>query len=339
MAAVNDSVIIQQIYEQFMALGSKICSKEPIFDIKRFINIMKAIIVVKNDHIQELNIHQTLHNTNTDRFYKLRGKYSSFKTNINISQYPNLHNILNERFDSIIKSNKRSLFNIQDRKYFNTTKKLPKDSFTYHDSIKMFGISNIYEPYINFSEPSIPVIQINTELDPDTIIETSTIKLDKPEPRYPLHLLCIYHTSKYDSRNTILKYVADIWLNLTSENECYKIHWLLATACPFLRGSAGFAKVMLNAALLRCKLHPVKETMYYLRQTDWVAMLSPTFDEYYAKKAEMFEEDKMFEENVAKIESSSKLVEEYANADMFNIAGGYRKKTRITRKKHRKYIK
>jgi hypothetical protein len=68
-------------------------------------------------------------------------------------------------------------------------------------------------------------------------------------------------------------------------------------------------------------------------------MLSPTFDEYYAKKAEMFEEDQMFEDNVAKINSSSANVRAFANAGIYNIEGGYRKKTRITRKKHRKYIK
>ena len=64
---------------------------------------------------------------------------------------------------------------------------------------------------------------------------------------------------------------------------------MLTISCPFFKGSAGFAKVILNAALLRIGLQPVKETTEYERKSDWVAMLSPTFEEYYAKKDAMFE--------------------------------------------------
>jgi hypothetical protein len=103
--------------------------------------------------------------------------------------------------------------------------------------------------------------------------------------------LAVTHTL-YDTRREILTYITlTLWPKLEEkkEEDCYQLHWLLATACPFFRGSAGFAKVVLNAALLRIGLQPVKETKEYERKSDWVAILSPTFEEYYAKKDAMFE--------------------------------------------------
>jgi hypothetical protein len=156
----------------------------------------------------------------------------------------------------------------------------------------------------------------------------------KPTMGYTTYGLSITHTNPYTSK-LIIDYISEnIWNDTMTEEDCYKIYWLLAIACPFLRGSASFAKVMLNAALLRCKLHPVKETAVYFRQTDWVAMLSPTFEEYYAKKAEMFETDNDFDN---KLKDITTILSEINTIKI--QSGGYRKKTRITRKKHRKYIK
>jgi hypothetical protein len=102
------------------------------------------------------------------------------------------------------------------------------------------------------------------------------------------------YSSKEDNIAFILHEVNHVWENLSTQEHCYYLHWLLSNATPFKRGSAGFSKIILNAALLRCKLTPVKETKAYLRMSDWVAMFSPTFEEYYVYKHIMFEPDLAF---------------------------------------------
>jgi len=105
---------------------------------------------------------------------------------------------------------------------------------------------------------------------------------------YSIYTLAVFHTAPNTSRRIMEHITIDLWPVLSKEEDCYKLHWLLAIACPFYKGSAGFAKVVLNAALLRIGLQPVKETKEYERKSDWVAILSPTFEEYYAKKDAMF---------------------------------------------------
>ena len=102
------------------------------------------------------------------------------------------------------------------------------------------------------------------------------------------------YSSNEDNIAFILDEVKHVWENLSKEADCYYLHWLLSNATPFKRGSAGFSKIILNAALLRCKLTPVNETKTYLRMSDWVAMFSPTFEEYYVYKHIMFEPDLSF---------------------------------------------
>jgi hypothetical protein len=106
---------------------------------------------------------------------------------------------------------------------------------------------------------------------------------------YSIYTLAVFHTAPNISHHIIEYIKNNLWPALSKEEDCYRIHWLLAIACPFHKGSAGFAKVVLNAALLRIGLQPVKETKEYERKSDWVAILSPTFEEYYAKKDAMFE--------------------------------------------------
>jgi hypothetical protein len=146
------------------------------------------------------------------------------------------------------------------------------------------------------------LITIHTSLPMIGNVPTSSLsfrnRFDEPTYNYYgyyAYTLCIMHTP-YEISTEITKYVSNyLWGYLTysetpdKEKICYAIHWLLAIACPFLRGSAGFAKVMLNAALLRIGKSSVEETPEYKRKTDWVAILTPTFDEYYVKKDEMFQ--------------------------------------------------
>ena len=321
MAAVTNLYRKQYVYEQYMAIASKICSEEAIFNITKLGSIMIDILLY-----QQITL---TGNTNDDSvFYKFREGNRTLITHVNLEYYPNLSAILDEHFDYIIKSN--------NTHNDSSIPKLSKKAVSYNKTINRYILTDQHE-----YQP----IQIYTMLPNNTKVETSKLTICNEYMHNIskwVKVLCIYHTTTQNSRNTLLTYIKDnIWNDKMTEEDCYKIHWLLATACPFIRGSAGFAKVMLNAALLRCKLHPVKETMYYSRQTDWVAMLSPTFDEYYSKKNDMFETDDDFNnklqdnkyiKNIAfEIQMIKEIIKQYS--------GGYRKKTRITRKKHRKYIK
>lgn len=83
------------------------------------------------------------------------------------------------------------------------------------------------------------------------------------------------------------------WKNIREEKEirkkCYKLFWLIANMCPYRRGSAATAKVVLNMALTVCGLPIVMETFLYRKQADWVAMLN-TFENFY----EMVEKNEIF---------------------------------------------
>jgi hypothetical protein len=92
--------------------------------------------------------------------------------------------------------------------------------------------------------------------------------------------LTINHTTEgFDDYLTEIK---EVWERCDNVEECYYLHWLISSLTPFCRGSASFSKVILNAALLKCGLPYVKETPEYFKKSDWVALFTPTFDEYYA---------------------------------------------------------
>lgn len=367
MAAVNNS---QRIYEKHMVLASKKCSEEATFDINIFSNIMKEI------HTSLRREQQIIYDYD-DSYYTLRDK--DLITPIDTDAYQHLPNIFFNNLDSIfdyiekfLQSRKKPTSHPFIKMCKNNTvacnqlhNKPCKYCFRFNANIKGIkmtnkflnkttGVQNAYtsikplEQQQKIKELQLHILNkkirdayrtlgnfftadlfsIITKLPFDEYAITSKFMFrerhdrnSKPTMGYITYGLSITHTLPYTS-NLIINYIkTHIWNkeNIT-EKDCYMIHWLLAIACPFLRGSASFAKVMLNAALLRCELHPVKETTYYFKQTDWVAIFSPTFDEYYAKKDDMFEKDTMFQEYLVQ-------------------PGGYRKKTRITRKKHRKYIK
>jgi hypothetical protein len=55
------------------------------------------------------------------------------------------------------------------------------------------------------------------------------------------------------------------------------------------RGSAGAAKVVLNAALHYLGFGMVIEKEQYQRQVDWVSMFCPDFEDFYENKNSFFE--------------------------------------------------
>jgi hypothetical protein len=164
-------------------------------------------------------------------------------------------------------------------------------------------LSTMLSNEINPSEPHV----INTT---SIVLRYRMNKESEEDYKYSYYSFFAEHTNPNNS-NIIIDYVKNtLWPILEKgnpepqqENYCYAIHYLLATACPFLRGSAGFAKVMLNAALRRIGLPFVKETKAYHRKSDWVAILSPTFIEYYRDKDVMFEVDTSYKNYKSKINS------------------------------------
>jgi len=147
---------------------------------------------------------------------------------------------------------------------------------------------------------------------------------------YLIYSIAVLHTRPVYSAQ-IIAYISEIWPFITNEKDCYIIHWLLAVACPFKRGSAGFAKVMLNAALWKIGLPPVKETAEYTRKTDWVAILSSSFEEYSSKKEAMLEIDDIALQQMQKIQheqQKEQVQEKLANTNK----GGKRKSMKKIRR-------
>ena len=144
---------------------------------------------------------------------------------------------------------------------------------------------------------------------------------------YLIYSIAVLHTRPVYSAQ-IIAYISEIWPFITNEKDCYIIHWLLAVACPFKRGSAGFAKVMLNAALWKIGLPPVKETAEYTRKTDWVAILSSSFEEYSSKKEAMFEIDHIALQQMQHHQQKEQVQEKLANTNK----GGKRKSMKKIRR-------
>ena len=154
----------------------------------------------------------------------------------------------------------------------------------------------------------------------------------------------IIHDGNSDKTNAIFKKINDIMVEIISgtiqssekEKQCYMLHWLFCNLCPFLKGSAGFAKILLNVALLLCNCQPVKETEFYFKHSDWVALLSPTFEMYYSKKDEMFEIDHQLKEIKKSLRRIKVMKHSPSRFNKKSINKMGKKKRSISHKKSRK---
>lgn len=109
-----------------------------------------------------------------------------------------------------------------------------------------------------------------------------------------LNSLQLIHTS-YENFPYLFIMIAELWNQIEEYKNteyyrtsvlkkiCYKIGWIFSNTSPFYRGSASFSKIIMNACLIKSGFSPVKETSIYHGQTDWISLLSPNFDSYYAK--------------------------------------------------------
>lgn len=157
-------------------------------------------------------------------------------------------------------------------------------------------VQNIFKKYQTIP---LDLFSINTCIG-KTCINTSKISYSSLKSNgYTYNMMMLTHTP-IENIGTLLDHLTIVWDKPTqkTEQECYVIHWLFCIAMPFLRGSAGCAKVLLNAMLFKNGFKPVKERDDFYQQTDWVAMFSPTFDIYWTKKDEMFEDDTEFQGRV-----------------------------------------
>ena len=213
--------------------------------------------------------------------------------------------------------------------------------------------NNIFRP-VNI-EPNTVLLQMYTTM-PDTGIRIPTsgfgfhsIKDASGRVvntlRFSVASLIVRHTAP-EYVPILLTKVREFWraINHTSTIEEIRdrslaIHWLISTAAPFHRGSAGFAKIMLNAVrqkanfarqvenarrqqqvqangmnvdILNLLDMPIlKETPQYNRKSDWVALLSPTFKSYITdvngEIRDMFEIDALATANFNNPEFKARL--------------------------------
>jgi hypothetical protein len=203
-----------------------------------------------------------------------------------------------------------------------------------------------YNPYIatiqltqqifkKYQVVPIDLFSIETCFD-KRCIETSKITFTSLISNgYNYDMLMLTHTP-IKNISILLQKLSDTWNKETqTEEECYMIHWLFCNATPFLRGSAGCSKVLLNAILFKNGQYPVKETVDFHRQTDWVAMFSPTFDIYWRKKDELFEKDGDFSVRTFLIQNPGQIVNDVnpKDSDKMLIEDAFRSKAKKSNKK------
>ena len=245
-----------------------------------------------------------------------------------------LHHITNGAYSVLKKFEETGTLVSARRAALNTSKKrqhntiTDKNTITHNNIVRYNKLQSLYDQTnLIRINTTIPIYNKKKEIILYSSVPTSGIRLYlRTKSSWTnwgsfVYTFRIFHTD-INICIYILYCIKSIWEKLQSATDnkpCYQIHWLLAIACPFQRGSAGFAKVMLNAALLKIGLAPVRETAGYQRKTDWVAIFSPTFEEYYEKVPQMFEDDPNFQ-----VQDSSATK-----------PGGYRKKARCTRKKYK----
>lgn len=68
----------------------------------------------------------------------------------------------------------------------------------------------------------------------------------------------------------------------------FEIYYLFVNILPFLRGSAGAGKVLLNSCLSAFDQDIVRETPEYQSQADWFAFAANNFEEFYSQVHVMF---------------------------------------------------
>lgn len=318
----------QIIYNEYMTRSVLFLSTQfPKFNLKELSKHMQINYSMMQAQLGQLVVPE---------YYKIREvKYGNSTTYLQLNMYPNLFYIFSQLLvnqDHLVELTKGFLNeckkaentcdateaelskkehpqmseNIKDMMTKNPPESLRCiDCFKYsHATASIQLVQNIFKKY---QKTPLDLFSINTCIE-KTCINTSNISYTSlTSSGYTYYMLMLTHTP-VQNIDVLLHYLAIVWnKSEQTQQECYVIHWLFCIAMPFLRGSAGCAKVLLNAVLLKNGFNPVKERGDFYRQTDWIAIFSPTFEIYWSKKDEMFEDDTEFHGRVEQLSKMSKM--------------------------------
>ena len=283
----------QEIYNNNMRLASKQISTFLKFDLIKISEYMKTVYT---------NICKEKKEEKEENFYTVRT--TSLLTLIHSYTYKNIISIFFDRVDYMLEQNADSTECKESTCTKEEEKEECKKCFKYKTEKKGILLTQSYcelkgkkldenkscmsEMYFEFS------LHFHILYDKEKI---ETIFLEVFDTIHTKELILGINHTKPRFINQIISKIAELWTNIKDIKDCYMIHWLFCNATPFRRGSASCAKVLLNAALLKINKKPVKETEYYHRHSDWVAMFSFTFDKYYNDVQKMFEIDEEFNDN------------------------------------------
>ena len=346
----------QIIYNNYMTLSALFLSTQfPIFNLEELSKHMQ-----KNYRMMQAQLSQPAN----IEYYKIRNSGNS-TTYLQLNVYPNLFYIFSQllvnqghlveltkgfleeckKAENTCDAKEAGLSKMEHPKLEENIKKMmtlnkPQserciDCFKYSPvSASIQLVQNIFKKY---QKIPLDLFSINTCIG-EACINTSKISYNSMKFNgYTYDMLMLTHTPAQNI-DVLLHYLATVWNEPTKkEEECYKIHWLFCIAMPFLRGSAGCAKVLLNAMLLKNGFDPVKERGDFYQQTDWVAIFSPTFEIYWSKKDEMFEDDTEFHGRAKQL-SKMPVVQEDTKQDD-SMIDAFKPKAKKSKKRSKKRSK
>lgn len=294
---------MEELYKKYMNIASLHFSKVKELDLKEISEFMSSIDDELTTEKQKIN-----HVDKDRNIYRLREE-GLIKTYLEPLLYKNIFEIFSKKLNVILKNSDITFMDkdCTEKKFICSEKEKKNEKLT--GCFKCLKVSdhgvrftnkyieeNFFNNPTNYSEFGITIKTklpiVNKSIKTLNITyEKKTTAFDGTKWKHLSYSLRATHTD-FSLINEIFNVIKLAWKKINDEKECkrycdskfcFMIHWLFCIATPFIRGSAGCAKVLLNAALIKCGYHAVKETSYYYKETDWVAMFSPTFEEYYKK--------------------------------------------------------
>ena len=312
----------QQVYEKYMRFASIFISENILnFELENVSSIMKKIRCFMEEEIQadpsqipndlEEHILMYLQGYNFDycdkykydRYYSLRddGRDGDLVTTMSLLMYPKLTDIVHDALSravedkecGVISKEKKCGIDFSERDEFLRKCQEKRNCFRTNGNWVIPSTKEHFE-YLMAGNDVMNVVTRLSRTKKD--VYSTRVKLAQNphfDNNYTIH---VQHTSS----GRFLYFLDEYKLVLNnmeeeknkrmgkSDRSCYELYWIITNMCPMSRGSAGTAKVVLNAALRYLGFEMVKEKEPYQRQADWVAMFSPDFEDFYEKKEQLF---------------------------------------------------
>lgn len=321
----------QAIYQEYMNRSVLYLSfKFPLFNLDKL-----------SEHMKTNYAMMQAQSVVDPEYYTIR-TFGTSTTYLQLNMYPNLFYIFSQLFldKSVLveltkdflsecekdenKCDEKEVENsIKERKEMDSKKmtKNPPGSHRCHECFKynpMFAsIQLTQQIFKKYQKIPLDLFSIKTCFVDKSVLTSKVSYTRLVSNGHNYDMLMLTHTP-IQNISILMGKLTEVWNKQTqTEQECYMIHWLFCIATPFRRGSAGCSKVLLNAKLLQNGMDPVKEKMDFYRQTDWVAIFSPTFEMYWSKKDEMFEIDRDFAKKTFKDEHVETFKETVEMSDAF----------------------